>query len=484
MPRSRRFTSLAALGVAGTLMLAACSGGTKPRAVPDAQGRTDLDMWVFAELHATYYEQMAERLEREEPGPGDQAQGHGLPVRRHAQQAAARRELRVRDARCRRHRGQPVLQLRRGGRQVAAVRPDRGGEALQGRHRAGAARPVQPGRVPVRAPDPRRRLRRVLQHRGCSKRPSIDYTTIKTWDDFQEAGAAYNKATGKAFGVASTGVDMVEPLIVAQLGGKLLRGRRQRRGEQPRGRRGSRARTGRCRRRARSRRSRVAARTPRRRTAPSTTATTRPSSIPPGTRPGSSTTCPTWLVTSRSHLRPSSTARRSRRSVAVVPERPCPKTSPNKEIAEEWLAFAKLSPEANVAVWEVLGFDPVNMAVWEDKEVTHNKENKFNKYFQTNLFDVLNEVPGRASATSSPSPTRTCPRSTTCSPPPRSRRSSRTVCRPRTRWTRRRATWRTRSATRSQPPGHPGSSRCPGAILNRQVPRDPPAQEKQCKTAS
>ena len=70
------------------------------------------------------------------------------------------------------------------------------------------------------------------------------------------------------------------------------------------------------------------------------------------------------------------------------------KTSPNKEIAEEWVAFAKLSPEANVAVWEVLGFDPVNMAVWEDKEVTHNKDNKFNEYFQTNLFDVLNEYQG------------------------------------------------------------------------------------------
>jgi arabinosaccharide transport system substrate-binding protein len=69
-----------------------------------------------------------------------------------------------------------------------------------------------------------------------------------------------------------------------------------------------------------------------------------------------------------------------------------PAVSPNRELASEWLAFAKLSPEANVAVWEVLGFDPVNMAVWEDEEVTKNPENKFNKYFQTNLFDVLNEV--------------------------------------------------------------------------------------------
>jgi arabinosaccharide transport system substrate-binding protein len=71
-----------------------------------------------------------------------------------------------------------------------------------------------------------------------------------------------------------------------------------------------------------------------------------------------------------------------------------PEASPDKEFAQEFLAFAKLSPEANVAVWEVLGFDPVNMSVWEDKKVTHNPDNRFNKYFQTNLFDVLNEVKG------------------------------------------------------------------------------------------
>lgn len=71
-----------------------------------------------------------------------------------------------------------------------------------------------------------------------------------------------------------------------------------------------------------------------------------------------------------------------------------PVASPNRDLASDWLAFAKLSPEANVAVWEVLGFDPVNMAVWEDEAVTMNPDNKFNQYFQTNLFDVLNEVKG------------------------------------------------------------------------------------------
>src|SRR5699024_9799795 len=71
-----------------------------------------------------------------------------------------------------------------------------------------------------------------------------------------------------------------------------------------------------------------------------------------------------------------------------------PAASPDAEFAAEWLAFAKLSPEANIAVWEVLGFDPVNMEVWQNEEVTHAEDNKFNEYFQTNLFDVLNEYQG------------------------------------------------------------------------------------------
>ncbi|GAA4428957.1 hypothetical protein GCM10023169_30730 [Georgenia halophila] len=50
----------------------------------------------------------------------------------------------------------------------------------------------------------------------------IDYTTIETWQDFQEAGVKYHDETGKAFGVASTGVNFMEPLMVSQLGGNMF----------------------------------------------------------------------------------------------------------------------------------------------------------------------------------------------------------------------------------------------------------------------
>ena len=55
MTTTRRITSLLAAGLAATLALSAC-GGSDDEGGPDAQGRTSIDMWVFAELHGTYYE--------------------------------------------------------------------------------------------------------------------------------------------------------------------------------------------------------------------------------------------------------------------------------------------------------------------------------------------------------------------------------------------------------------------------------------------
>lgn len=62
------------------------------------------------------------------------------------------------------------------------------------------------------------------------------------------------------------------------------------------------------------------------------------------------------------------------------------------DLAKEFLAFAKLSETANIEIWNTLGFDPCNMAVWDMKEVTHNPDNKFVQYFVNNPFDVLNEI--------------------------------------------------------------------------------------------
>ena len=62
------------------------------------------------------------------------------------------------------------------------------------------------------------------------------------------------------------------------------------------------------------------------------------------------------------------------------------------ELGKEFLAFAKLSEEGNIKVWEILGFDPVNTTVWDNEEVTNNPDNQYVKYFKNNPFDVLKEI--------------------------------------------------------------------------------------------
>ena len=64
----------------------------------------------------------------------------------------------------------------------------------------------------------------------------------------------------------------------------------------------------------------------------------------------------------------------------------------NADLAKEFLAFAKLSEEGNIKVWEILGFDPVNTVVWENEEVTNNPDNQYIQYFKNNPFDVLKEI--------------------------------------------------------------------------------------------
>lgn len=70
------------------------------------------------------------------------------------------------------------------------------------------------------------------------------------------------------------------------------------------------------------------------------------------------------------------------------------KTAKDVQLAKDFLTFAKISPEANIEIWNTLGFDPCNMDVWDMEDVTHNPDNQFVKFFVNNPFDVLNEVRG------------------------------------------------------------------------------------------
>ena len=67
-------------------------------------------------------------------------------------------------------------------------------------------------------------------------------------------------------------------------------------------------------------------------------------------------------------------------------------TAHDKDLAKEFVAWAKLSVEGGTKIWEILGFDPVNTKVWDDPAVTNDPDNKYLQYFVTNPFDTLREI--------------------------------------------------------------------------------------------
>jgi len=392
MAGPRRYLPLAAAGLAGVLMLSACGGGgsDEPAASPADGEATKLDMWVFAELHADYYEQMADEWNEQNPNRPVDLDVTVYPY----QDMHNKLQLAVNSGS-----GLPDVVDIEVNKFSNFVSED-GRTPLM--DLSEAAGPYKDDVVQARL-DLYSRGDKVLgfpMHVGAFvtfynaallEENGIDYTTIETWDDFKEAGVTYNQATGKAFGIASTTVNFVEPLIVAQLGGNFF--------DEDGG---------------------LAVNSPEvvealamqqdmlEAGAISTIAGGGPDDEEAFGKINSgeyaAVVYPAWYTSRFVDYMPDLAG-----DVAIAPAPVVEggdvatiggggtgtaviESSPKKDFAAEWLAFAKLSPEANIAVWQVLGFDPVNMAVWEDEAVTKDPENKFNKYFRTNLFDVLNEV--------------------------------------------------------------------------------------------
>ena len=63
----------------------------------------------------------------------------------------------------------------------------------------------------------------------------------------------------------------------------------------------------------------------------------------------------------------------------------------NPDITKEFLAFAKLSQQGGIEVWNLLGQDPIRKDVWTLPEVK-DASNKFTEYYVDNPFDVLLEI--------------------------------------------------------------------------------------------
>ncbi|MGJ9383484.1 ABC transporter substrate-binding protein [Salipaludibacillus sp. CF4.18] len=60
------------------------------------------------------------------------------------------------------------------------------------------------------------------------------------------------------------------------------------------------------------------------------------------------------------------------------------------ELAKDFLAYAKLTEEGNIQLWKILGFDPPRHDVWDNEEM--RADNRFYDYFHDDIFDILLDV--------------------------------------------------------------------------------------------
>lgn len=221
----------------------------------------------------------------------------------------------------------------------------------------------------------------------------IDYKTIKTWDQFKEAGVKYHEATGKIFACVETSAQWMINLMLAQKGGDYIDGNGKLnltsnemtevleyiKGMQETG----------------------------------------AFATVPGGQPDNEEAYPVYnsgdyavqIMPFWQTSRFTNYMSDLKGKVAIAPVPVWDETdgevatiggggtgtaivasSKNADLAAEVMAFIKLSPEANKQVWNVLGFDPVNTSVWSDTTLTQNADNQFVQYFINYPFDTLNQV--------------------------------------------------------------------------------------------
>ena len=220
----------------------------------------------------------------------------------------------------------------------------------------------------------------------------IDYTTIKTWDDFKEAGIKYHEATGKPFAAAETTAQWTLNLMLAQKGGsylkedgsldvnndKMVEVLQCMKDMQDAG-------------------------------ALATIAGGQPDNEEayPLYNSGdvAAAIMPFWQTSRYTSYMTDLSGKVAIAAPPVFGDNDAVKTiggggtgtavvasGENADLAADVFAFIKLSDEANVEVWNVLGFDPVNTAVWTQTDITENPDNQYVKYFNTKPFDALLDV--------------------------------------------------------------------------------------------
>ncbi|WP_425955139.1 ABC transporter substrate-binding protein [Xylanimonas sp. McL0601] len=219
----------------------------------------------------------------------------------------------------------------------------------------------------------------------------IDYTTIKTWDDFKDAGAKYHQGTGKDFGTTDTSAMWQSNLLLGQLGGDYLDSAGNVTVDSPQVKQAFAILKG--------------------------IQDAGAASVPPGGQPDTEEAygainkgdyaamiMPEWFMSRFTAYMPDLKGK-----IAIAPApvvdgakvktvggggtgTAVPAAGKNKALAAEFIAYAKLSKDGNEEIWKTLGFDPMNTSMWKDDSITKDPSNQYVQYFKTNPFDSLNAV--------------------------------------------------------------------------------------------
>lgn len=219
----------------------------------------------------------------------------------------------------------------------------------------------------------------------------IDYTAIKTWEDFKNAGVKYKEATGKTFAAAETTAQWTLNLMLAQKDGSYLKddGSLDVNNET----------MVECLQYLKDMQTAGAL---------DTIAGGQPDNEEayPLYNSGdvAASIMPFWQT---SRYTSYMTDLKGKVAITVPPvwgENDAVKTigggtgtavvasSEHADLASEVFAYIKLSDEASHEIYNVLGFDPVNTEVWTDTTLTENPDNQFVQYFNTKPFAPLLEV--------------------------------------------------------------------------------------------
>ncbi|WP_138495668.1 extracellular solute-binding protein [Paenibacillus pinistramenti] len=223
------------------------------------------------------------------------------------------------------------------------------------------------------------------------KEAGVDYTTIKTWDDYKKAGELVYEKTGKHMGTADTSATWQASMLLAQQGSDFTDADGNPQVNSP---------------------EMVKALTLLKDLQDSNVLATVAGGQPDteeaygefNSGNYASAFMPFWMMSRFTNYMSDLSGKVAIAPIPVIEEgmprsyggggtgTVVTKTAKDVQLAKDFLAFAKLSEDANIEIWNTLGFDPVNMNVWTMEDVTHNPDNQFVKYFQNNPFDVLNEI--------------------------------------------------------------------------------------------